>query len=595
MDYSRFLLASAALLLLLTAYFAARRWTSWWSLLLVLLFPYVGFLFVLWDVWKETEETDAPLASEKGLAPLFDRREHGVVWTFVAAVFIAALLLRAVNALATPLFFDGAGLPLSLQALYLTEAMVAAAIGLLLFHLVARDWLLALGWGAAELAATIFVVTVAPRLDLEGVSFPGLEAWRPLLSAFIHGLLFMGGVIACVRVWGVRARSFILGGVAGQLLFGQGVLRLMYDQGSDVEVILYGLTNNVLAGVLYGGLIYAALRLHFRSGSFPSISPPPREAARARPGPSVPSAHTEPTPAPAAAGDDARSREDRNALEEEVRDLFGPPSEEEEGEGEGAPSHPPEGVTFRTKTTEEGPLGLPRVHEFFTAVTKKAALAFLGNTTVKEAFHYVVVETPEGTWAKDSMGVVDWSDRGEEKPAAGDREGMGARGDADTRGLPPVGQEMGEGATVPGIGHQPPSPPTPPGRAAAERLAEAPEEERVSMAMELLTSPDPTVRAAVAGEVARLGIRGVGALYEMANALADDMEEVRSAAAAAFWRLESVAYAIRSMRDEHAAPSHMSREEALRGLECLRAAAPDEEVFAELVAEHWPGAPQARV
>lgn len=126
---------------------------------------------------------------------------------------------------------------------------------------------------------------------------------------------------------------------------------------------------------------------------------------------------------------------------------------------------------------------------------------------------------------------------------------------------------------------------------AVSRLSSASEEERVALAMELLKSPDAEVREAVAGQVARLGIRGVGAWYELANALADDAEVVRHAAAGAFWKLDGVGYAIRSMRDEYVGPQHMSKSAALRGIAVLREKASDKARFAELLRENWEDCP----
>ena len=113
--------------------------------------------------------------------------------------------------------------------------------------------------------------------------------------------------------------------------------------------------------------------------------------------------------------------------------------------------------------------------------------------------------------------------------------------------------------------------------------------------MELLRSPNAEVRAAVSSEVAKLGIRGIGAWYELANALADHSDAVRQAAAKAFGELGGVDYAIRSMRDEYRNPEHMSRSAALRGVSTLSDSAPDKARFAELLQENWedyPGADQ---
>lgn len=127
---------------------------------------------------------------------------------------------------------------------------------------------------------------------------------------------------------------------------------------------------------------------------------------------------------------------------------------------------------------------------------------------------------------------------------------------------------------------------------AIARLSDASDEERVGTAMELLKSSDSGVRAAVASEVAQLEIKAVGVWYELANTLADDYESVRLASAKAFWQLGGVDYAIRSLRDEYEAPAHMSKNDALRGINIFRETSDDQLVFRKLIEENWPDYPQ---
>jgi hypothetical protein len=127
---------------------------------------------------------------------------------------------------------------------------------------------------------------------------------------------------------------------------------------------------------------------------------------------------------------------------------------------------------------------------------------------------------------------------------------------------------------------------------AIARLSNASDRQKVVIAMELLKDPDYEVRGAVAAEIARLNIHAVGAWFELANRLADDYEEVRIKAAKAFWRLGGVDYAIRSLRDEYGSPAHMTRGDALRGIEVLRKTADDESVFEKLLEENWSDYPR---
>ena len=127
---------------------------------------------------------------------------------------------------------------------------------------------------------------------------------------------------------------------------------------------------------------------------------------------------------------------------------------------------------------------------------------------------------------------------------------------------------------------------------AIARLSNASDEARIGVAMELLKSLDSEIRTAVASEVARLEIKAVGVWYELANTLADDYESVRIASAKAFWQLEGVGYAIRSLRDEHENPAHMSKEGALSGINALLETAGDKSIFEQLLKENWNTCPQ---
>lgn len=130
-----------------------------------------------------------------------------------------------------------------------------------------------------------------------------------------------------------------------------------------------------------------------------------------------------------------------------------------------------------------------------------------------------------------------------------------------------------------------------PAKNAIARLSEATHETRVPIAVKLLRTSDYEVKAAVASEIGRLKIRAVGVWYELANALADDHEFVRLASAKAFWQLEGVGYAIRSLRDEHENPANMSKESALRGIRTLMETASEKINFENLLKENWQDCP----
>lgn len=126
---------------------------------------------------------------------------------------------------------------------------------------------------------------------------------------------------------------------------------------------------------------------------------------------------------------------------------------------------------------------------------------------------------------------------------------------------------------------------------AISRLSVASDEAKVPLAIELLKSSDYEIRAAIASEVARLEIKAVGVWYELANALGDDYELVRQASAKAFWQLDGVSCAIRSLRDEHENPAHMNRGSALKGIHNLMKVASEKADFIDLLKENWQDCP----
>ena len=106
--------------------------------------------------------------------------------------------------------------------------------------------------------------------------------------------------------------------------------------------------------------------------------------------------------------------------------------------------------------------------------------------------------------------------------------------------------------------------------------------------MELLKHSNYKIRAAAASATVKFAIETLGVWFELANRLADDYEEVRLEAAKALWQFEGGAkYAVRSLRDEFNAPAHMTREDALRGIDVLRRVASDKPAFEKLLRENW--------
>jgi hypothetical protein len=52
MTQTQSVLVLVGILVVVTMVFAAKKMTSWWNILPVVVFPIIGFLFVLWDVCR---------------------------------------------------------------------------------------------------------------------------------------------------------------------------------------------------------------------------------------------------------------------------------------------------------------------------------------------------------------------------------------------------------------------------------------------------------------------------------------------------------------------------------------------------------------
>jgi hypothetical protein len=62
-------------------------------------------------------------------------------------------------------------------------------------------------------------------------------------------------------------------------------------------------------------------------------------------------------------------------------------------------------VRYKEKTHTTNPFGQTNTYEVYTADSKAAALEFLETKRVTKALYFIVVETPEGNWCKDKMGM----------------------------------------------------------------------------------------------------------------------------------------------------------------------------------------------
>lgn len=92
--------------------------------------------------------------------------------------------------------------------------------------------------------------------------------------------------------------------------------------------------------------------------------------------------------------------ERKDFFEKLVHDTFGPSLAELD-----APKSTGE-VRFKEKDVKVR-MGMTQTYEVHAAESKADALAFLEKRTISEANYYVIVETPEGNWGKDKMGLFE--------------------------------------------------------------------------------------------------------------------------------------------------------------------------------------------
>jgi HEAT repeat protein len=123
------------------------------------------------------------------------------------------------------------------------------------------------------------------------------------------------------------------------------------------------------------------------------------------------------------------------------------------------------------------------------------------------------------------------------------------------------------------------------------KLSGVSEDEKISNAIELLKTQDLETRIVTASLLAKLGIEAVGVWYELANTLGDEHEEMRFSAAKAFWELEGVDYAIRSLRDEYNSPEHMKKKDAIKGIYALKKTSDNALTFYGLIKTNWEECP----
>ena len=112
-------------------------------------------------------------------------------------------------------------------------------------------------------------------------------------------------------------------------------------------------------------------------------------------------------------------------------------------------------------------------------------------------------------------------------------------------------------------------------------------DDQVDLAIDLLKSEDWTIRRDTATKVSELKMSKLGVVYELVNNLADNYKDVCEESAKALIALNSVGYAIRSLKDEYQYPSKMTSQEALKGVELLKKLHKNNTEWQTLYKENW--------
>lgn len=98
---------------------------------------------------------------------------------------------------------------------------------------------------------------------------------------------------------------------------------------------------------------------------------------------------------------DACPPEQKQLFEQLALDAFGPTVA-------GLKSELKSGAVYiKEKVTKPGLFGTTSTYEVYTATNKIDALAFLESREVTQKYYSIVVETPEGNWAKDSESIYE--------------------------------------------------------------------------------------------------------------------------------------------------------------------------------------------
>lgn len=260
MDITQLFLTVSVPLLLLTVLFAAKQLTSWWNLLLVLLFPVVGFLWVLFaDVWKGVTDSRRMLASVTRWSSLFDRATDGLNLTLAATFFVGSVLAYYITPPVLALVGAPYGAPpLSLAGFSFLDFLISAVLFVLVSYLFKKEWLLVLAYGISTMIVGFFINVLMERFA------PQYSSSSPLLTGailgFLWGVLLMTALLVATRVGGLKWSSLALGVVAFEL-----VMHLIGSivTGSSLEAV--GFLSAILSGTVFATLIYIGFCVHFHA------------------------------------------------------------------------------------------------------------------------------------------------------------------------------------------------------------------------------------------------------------------------------------------------------------------------------------------
>ena len=103
-------------------------------------------------------------------------------------------------------------------------------------------------------------------IKIENMNFASPFDFQNIIFNFIWAFIFMGGLVLIVKLWGPHLWSFILGMMLAFCVY--EILNQFYYIAKGSSFFFAALIPPAINGIIFGGLIYAGLALHFRQKGF---------------------------------------------------------------------------------------------------------------------------------------------------------------------------------------------------------------------------------------------------------------------------------------------------------------------------------------